>query len=351
MSGTIFQVLGLVIGFFLLIKGANIFVDASVNIAKKLNVPSIVIGLTIVAIGTSAPEAVISVSAAIAGANSMAIGNAIGSNLFNLMLAVGLCAVIRPIAIRLKEISRDYWVSVVAAVFLLVMKFIFNDTIPRLGALLLLCAFVVYMVVLVRQALKNKVSEAGEANAASMAGTASVANASNTASTASTASVEYTNADKAAAKPLVKPLPKSVLFAVLGAVIIVTGGQVTVNNAVSIALTLGITERVVGLTILAIGTSLPELVTTLVACKKGENDMAIGNIVGSNIFNLLFVLGISGVISPLIVDNNLLLDLGVLIVASFAFFLFAYTSRRIVRFEGLSLVTMYALYMFVVIFL
>lgn len=307
---TVLEVAGLLLGFVLLIKGADVFVDASVNIAKMLRIPNIVIGLTIVAVGTSAPEMVISVSAALSGSNAMAVGNVIGSNLFNLLFIVGLCALVKPIAVRIQEIAKDYWVSVAAAVLLLIMKVMFNDVIPRAGSAVLLAAFIAYMVVLVRQAMKNRDTEPEEQDTVKRSS-----------------------------------LPRNILFAIAGVALIVAGGQFAVNNAVSIALTLGITERIVGLTILAAGTSLPELITSIVASKKGENDIAIGNVIGSNIFNLMFVLGLSGLVMPLTIDNNLLVDISVLIGASLVFFLFAFTNRKIVRFEGFSLVMFYAVYM------
>ena len=305
---------GLILGFVLLIKGADIFVDASVNIAKRLKIPNLVIGLTIVAIGTSAPELVISVSAALRGSNDMVVGNIIGSNLYNLIFILGLCALIRPVAVELKEISKDYWVSVGAAVTLLVLKIVFGQNIPRFGSLIMLVAFIIYITILVRKAFKNR---------------------------------DLTEEPHNGTEP--KPLYRSIIFTVIGVALIVTGGQITVDNATNIAYVLGISERIIGLTVLAIGTSMPELVTSLIAFKKGENAMAIGNIIGSNVFNILFILGLSGTIVPLVINDSLLFDLIVLIAGSLVFFVFAFTNRRIIRFEGLSLVTIYAAYMAVVI--
>ena len=306
---TVLEILGLLIGFALLIKGADIFVDASVNISYRLKIPTIVVGLTIVALGTSSPEAVISISASLTGHNTMAVGNVIGSNIFNLLLVIGFCAMVKPIAVRLKEIARDYWVSTGAAVLLLAMMFIFNDSIPRLGGVVLLTVFFTYIVTLVIQALKNRVEEDDTKNRETV------------------------------------PLPRNILLAVFGIALLVAGGQLTVNSGTNLAVTLGITERIIGLTILAMGTSLPELIISLVACRKNENDIAIGNIVGSNIFNILFVLGISGIITPLTVDINMIFDLSILVISSLAFFLFAYTGKRVVRLEGLSLVAIYAVYL------
>jgi len=304
---TFLQICGLALGFAMLIKGADIFVNASVNIATWLKVPSVVIALTIVAFGTSAPEAMISIVAASGGSTELAMGNAIGSNIFNLILILGLCAVIKPIAISIKDFATDYWVSVGAAGLLLAMTLIFTTAVPRAGGLFMLVVFIVYVTLLVTRALKNRPQAEPETTTPSS-------------------------------------LLKSIVLALIGIALIVIGGHFTVVNAEGIALTLGLTPRVVGLTVVAIGTSLPELVISLIACKKGENDMAVGLVVGSNIFNILFVLGISGIIMPLAVDSNLVLDLVVLIVGSLAFLLFATTSKRVARWEGAVLVAMYVAY-------
>ena len=313
----VWNVILLGIGFVLLIKGADIFVDASVGIAKRLKIPSVVIGLTIVAMGTSAPEAVVSVSAAIRGSNALAIGNAVGSNLFNLLLVVGFCALLKPISVVLKNISGDFWVSTGATVLLLGMMIVFHDAIPRSGSAVLFAAFLLYMTVLVRQALKHK----------------------------------RLDPLKTDSEALPVSLPRSILFAGLGVGIIVAGGQLTVANAVDIALAFGITERIIGLTIVAVGTSLPELVTSIAACKKGENDIAIGNVIGSNTFNILLVLGASGMILPLTVDSGLLFDVAALAAGSLIFILFARTGQRVARGEGLSLVILYAAYTALIILL
>ena len=306
----------LLVGFALLVKSAQVFVDASVDIAKRLGIPSLVIGLTVVAMGTSAPELVISVSAAIGGSGDLAVANVVGSNIFNLLFIIGFCAVLYPIDVKLCAIKRDYWVSVAATVVLLVLVIVFKDILPRFGSLILLAGFVTYMIVVVRHTMKNKVQEEEE---------------------------------EGDAKP--KSLPVSIFLAILGTAVIVGGGQLTVASAVNIAVALGISERVIGLTIVAMGTSLPELVTTLIACRKKEGEFAIGFIVGSSIFNIMFVLGMAGLITPLTVERNVLFDLAVLIAGTLAFFLFARSNSRVVRVEGISMVAMYLGYMAVVLFL
>jgi len=307
----------LIIGFVLLIQSAKLFVNASVDIAKRLRIPNMVIGLTVVAMGTSAPELVISVSAAINGSGNLAVANVVGSNIFNLLFIVGFCALLYPISVKLCAISRDYWVSVGATVFLLVMVLVFKDTIPRYGSFILLAGFVAYMIIVVRHTLKNKAAQEDE--------------------------------PQDDEKP--KPLARSIFFTILGAAIIVGGGQLTVSSAVNIALTLGISERMIGLTIVAMGTSLPELVTTLIACRKKEGEFALGFIIGSSIFNIMFVLGLAGLITPLTVERSVIIDLAVLTIGTLVFFLFAYSSRKVVRMEGLTMVLMYAAYMTLIILL
>jgi cation:H+ antiporter len=301
----------LIIGFALLIKGADIFVGAGVGIAKKLMIPTVIIGLTIVALGTSAPEAVISITASIQGANSLAISNVIGSNIFNLMFIIGLCAMRKSIPFKAQEISKDFWVSIIAAVMLVGLKIIGGTHIPQWGSLILLAAFIAYIILLVRQALKTQGKE------------------------------KIAEEDIGAQKSL----PVMILLALLGCVMIVAGGQLTVDNATKIAISAGVTERIIGLTIVAMGTSLPELVTSLVACKKGENEFALGNIIGSNVFNIMFVLGVAGLINPLEFERALIYDTVFLIAGSLLALLFVYTSRRLARREGLVMVAMYAAYM------
>ncbi|MDR2168133.1 MAG: calcium/sodium antiporter [Clostridiales bacterium] len=300
----------LVVGFVLLIQAAKVFVDASVNIAKRLKIPTVVIGLTVVAFGTSAPEVVISVSAAIGGSSDLAIANAVGSNLFNLLFIVGFCAMIYPFSVRMKTISRDYWFSILGTVGLLVLVIIFSGgNIPRLASLGLFVAFSVYMFFVVRSALRNKVDEEEEEDA----------------------------------KP--KPLWKSIILAIIGIGVIVGAGQLTVLSAVDIATALGVSERIIGLTIISMGTSLPELVTTLIACRKKEGEFALGFIIGSSIFNIFVVLGIAGVIIPLSVDPGVIFDIAVLTIGTLFFYRLATTGKRLVRVEGLLMLLIYVGYM------
>ena len=296
------------LGFFLLIQSAKIFVNSSVNIAKRLKIPTMIIGLTIVAMGTSAPEVAISVSAAIRGQSDLAIANSVGSNLFNQLFIVGFSAMLFPIMVKMKVISRDFLVCASATVLLLVMVIVWGDTMPRFVGFAFLALFAAYMIVLVRFALKNKTEEPQE-------------------------------------EAELKPLWHSILFAVLGVAVIIGAGQITVTSAVNLATTIGISERIVGLTIVSIGTSLPELVTTIIACRKKEGEFALGFIIGSSIFNILFVLGLAGAITPLTIAPGAVFDMAVLAVGTLAFFLFAKSSKKIVRIEGVALIVMYVGYM------
>ncbi|MCL1823989.1 MAG: calcium/sodium antiporter [Oscillospiraceae bacterium] len=306
------EVLLLILGFILLIKGADAFVNSSVGIAKRFKIPSVIIGLTVVAFGTSAPEMVVSITASVRGSNALAISNVIGSNIVNLLFVVGLCAMIKSMRVKIHELAKDFWFSILAAALLLGIRFFSGETFPRMGSAALLVIFIIYMVILIRQTLKSK-------------------------------NPEITESGEEAKKQ--RPLPVIILLTVLGCAAVVAGGQLAVDSAVKIAAAIGISERIIGLTIVAIGTSLPELATSLVACKKCETDIALGNVIGSNIFNLLLVLGSAGVISPLVFDKELIFDTVVLIAGSLIVLLFSYTRKRITRGEGTVMVLMYAVYM------
>ena len=312
------QIFLLLLGFVLLVKGADVFVDSAVGIAKKLNIPGFIIGLTIVAMGTSIPEVVVNITASAQGSGQLALGNVVGSNIFNLLICIGVCAFFHPLTTRVREFSRDFWLSVGITCLILAVV-LFSDNIPRIVAALLTIGFVVYTVLIVISALKNRKS-----------------------------SEDVQESDESDTKS--RSLGLNIFLVILGAGLIFAGGHLTVDNAISLAFAIGISERVVGLTIVAIGTSLPELVTCLVACKKGQTHIAIGNVIGSNVLNLMLVLGISGMVAPIPVDLNIAFDMVMLLIASGAFFIFAYTGKRVVRYEGLTLFLMYTAYMSFLVF-
>ena len=267
----------LVIGFAFLIKGADFFVEGSSSIARKLKVPSIIIGLTIVAMGTSLPETAVSVTASLAHNNELAVSNVVGSNIFNLMFVVGVCAVITPIMVQRETITRDIPLSIICALLLLGLGCLaigdqHKMILGHLDGIIFLVLFTAYIVVMIRTAMKAR-AEGKKTEIESIE-----------------------EAEESTQKLL--SYPKSILCIVGGAAAIAFGGDLTVDAASRIAIDLGMSQTLVGLTIVSIGTSLPELVTSLVAARKNEIDMAVGNAVGSNIFNILMVLGIAASISP-----------------------------------------------------
>ena len=307
----------LVLGFVALIKGADWFVDGSAALARTFRVPGVIIGLTIVAMGTSAPELAVSTSAALQGANEIALSNVTGSNIFNLLMVLGVCALIRPIPIERGILKRDFPLSIAAAVAVLAAVGLPMLTgavklpvgmaenvgvISRGFGIALLVVFAAYLTLLIILGKKNKTAESDE--------------------------------------PPV-PVVKSVLLIVFGVACIIIGGQLVVNNAVAIAAFFGMSQTLIGLTVVALGTSLPELVTSIVASRKGENALAVGNVVGSNLFNLLLILGVSATIHPIAVNFASVLDLGILIVVSVITLLFCLT-KRISRIEGAVMVLLYA---------
>lgn len=293
----------LIIGFALLIKGADFFVEGSSSLAKILKVPSVIIGLTIVAMGTSAPEASVSINAALSGNNEIAISNIIGSNIFNGLVVVGICAFIAGFKTNLEILKRDMPVNIVITAFLILM--LIDGKLNRLEGIILLLGMIVYLICMVISALKNR--EAGE-------------------------------------PCKVFSLPVSILYIIGGLIAVIFGGNLVVDKACIIAANFGVSQNFIGLTIVAIGTSLPELVTSIVATRKGDSGLALGNAIGSNIFNILFILGMSAAISPLNVLNESIIDCVILLVSGIVLFIFAFTKKTMNRWEGATCVLLYAAY-------
>ena len=267
----------LVIGFVLLIKGADFFVDGSSSIAKRLRVPSIIIGLTIVAMGTSLPECAVSISAALSGNTGVAVGNAVGSNIFNLMVVCGMCALFCPLTVSRSTLTGEFPFSVFVALLLMVLGWI-SMTLGRIDGVILLVFFAGFLFWMIRSAQKARSESASDED-------------------------EYE----------IRPIWQCVLY-------------------------------MIGLTIVAFGTSLPELVTSIVAARKHEVDMALGNVIGSNIFNILFVLGISAALHPMVFQMENIIDIIVLVVMSAIVLCFAWTKQKLVRWEGAVMLAMYAGY-------
>ena len=296
----------LVFGFVLLVWGADKFVAGASALARRLGVSPLLVGLTIVAFGTSAPELAVSLTAALQGANEIAVGNVVGSNIFNMLMVAGLSAVVCPLVMDRTLLRRDWPISVGAAILLLV--YILPDlTISRIEGVILLAAFAVVLGTQIRAALKNR----------------------------DTLEVEE---DEVAMPPIMIGVN-----IVLGLACIIIGGQLAVNGATGIARMFGLSETLIGLTIVAIGTSLPELVTSLVAARKGQNEIAMGNVIGSNIFNLLLILGVSATITPIPVQATSIIDALVLIGISIVFYLPA-RRGKLGRAPGVVMALTYVVY-------
>lgn len=311
----------LVVGFVQLVKGADFFVDGSSAVAKKLKIPSIIIGLTIVAMGTSLPELAVSLSAAIEGANEIAVSNVIGSNLFNLMVVLGICAIISPIAVEKSVMKREMPFMLVITAILAGFIIPWNGMsasvniagrISRADGIILLILFAIFMIITVKTALKSRKS-----------------------------AIEAENSENQ--KEI--SLPVSLVYIVVGICAIKYGGDFVVDGASFVATKLGMSQTLVGLTIVAVGTSLPELVTSIVAARKGETALAVGNVVGSNIFNILLILGVSAAISPINVTLEALIDVAVVLVTGILVFLFGRSKEKISRAEGIIMVLIYVIYM------
>ena len=313
----------LLVGFVFLIKGADFFVEGSSRIAKKLKVPSIIIGLTIVAMGTSLPETAVSVTASMVHNNELAISNVVGSNIFNLMFVIGVCAILTPVLVQRETIVRDIPFSVLCALILLGLGYLaWGDahgmTLGHLDGAIFLGAFAGYVLYMIRTALKAR----AEGKKIEIEGIEGLEDGE----------MELLS------------YPKSIVCIIGGAAAIAFGGDLTVDAASRIAIDLGMSQTLVGLTIVSIGTSLPELVTSVVAARKNEVDMAVGNAVGSNVFNILMVLGIASAISPLSLISENVIDILVLIIFSIAVWAFARSEKKITRREGIVMVLMYLIY-------
>ena len=306
----------LIAGFVLLVKGADFFVEGSSSIAKRFHVPSIIIGLTIVAMGTSLPETAVSVTASIAGNNALAVSNAVGSNIFNLMVVIGFCAVMTPVVVQKDTLKRDFPISIGCAVLLLILGAIGPMTLGRIDGAIFIVLFAVFIVVMVRSALRA--SKEAKAAAVEAAGEGEGIK--------------------------VISMPKSIIFIIGGAAAIAVGGDLVVDSASRIATTFGMSQTLVGLTIVSIGTSLPELVTSIVAARKKEVDMALGNAIGSNIFNILMVLGIASAISPIAFITENIIDIAILLIFSIVIWIFAWSRKKINRTEGIIMLLLYAAY-------
>ena len=294
------NIISLIIGFILLIKGADLFVDSASGIAKRFGIPSLIIGMTIVAMGTSAPELSVSITSAIKGLNDMSIANVVGSNIFNTLMILGVSSLFNKLKINS---YKDIIVMMFSSVMLLVCCF--NNKLGVMNGIVLLIVFALFILSQIKGA-KNDKAEEDESHH--------------------------------------KPMLLTIVLGIIGMCAIIGGGNLVVNSASAIAMTLGMSENLVGLTIVAMGTSLPEFITSVIATRKGEIDIAVGNVVGSNIFNILFVLGVAGIINPMSVSFVAICDIAILVIVS-ALILFVTRKKEVNKYNGLMLIAIYICYL------
>lgn len=313
----IFQLLILALGFVCLVKGADWFVDGAVGIATKFGIPQIVIGLTIVAMGTSAPEAAVSITAALQGSADITIGNVVGSNILNILIILGLSALIYPLKVEKTTIWVDIPVMMGATILLFALGY--DGTVSRLDAGILLVIFAAYLGFLFYLTKKNKSEE----------------------KLLTSSDIEKENSEETEKK---LSLPKALILTAIGLGLIILGSNFAVDAATAIARMVGLSERFIGLTIVALGTSLPELFTSVSASIKKNSDIAIGNIVGSNIFNILFIVGLSGLIIPVPFEAAFRFDTLVALGAAAMLFVFALPKKQLPKFTGLIMLLSYAVY-------
>lgn len=298
----------IVLGIILVLWGADHMTEGSVALAERFNVSQLTIGLTIVAMGTSLPEFCVSLVSALKGTPDLAVGNIVGSNIFNALLIVGVAAMVTPINITLTTVRKDIPFALVASVLLMMMCF--DGKISRLNGAILLAMFAIFMVITFKTAGQDPQTQ---------------------------------NDDKPAKKPM--KLWLCVVFIIAGLGALILGSELFVNGATKVATLLGVSQAVIGLTIVAGGTSLPELATSVVAARKGNSGIAIGNVLGSNVFNILFILGVTGVISPMHMQGITMMDLSVMVTAMIMLWLFSYTKLTLERWEGAVLTATFLIYM------
>lgn len=298
------QILLLAVGFAMLMKGADWFVDGSAGIAKKMGIPQLVIGLTIVAMGTSAPEAAVSINASIKGNAGIAIGNVVGSNILNILIILGISAVLATIKIQQSTLHHEIPFMIFVTVVLIVLGML-GGYVTRIEGVILWVLFLIYLAYLFKLAKQGAEEDEKEE----------------------------------------RPIWKLLIFMIIGGVLVVWGSDVTVDSATEIAKVIGLSERFIGLTIVALGTSLPELVTSVVAARKGNADIAIGNIVGSNIFNILFVIGTASIIAPVIYESVFLIDGIIAVAAGVLLWISVIKTKSLRKPWGIAFLLCYAVYL------
>lgn len=334
----------LVLGVIIVLKGADWLTDGAVNIATRFGVSQMVIGLTIVAMGTSMPEFCVSMVSALKGTPDLAVGNVVGSNTLNTLLIVGCSALVAPIMVKRSSVKRDIPFAVVAS--LLMLLFCLDGAIGRVDAAVLFAGFCLFMFVTLKYAKTTEehaatVATSGEAMATAAAASTSVSETPTSQTSAPEASVSQTSASEAS----VASMLKAIVMLVVGLLCLIAGSNMFVDNASFVASSLGVSDAVIGLTIVAGGTSLPELATSMVSAKKGNSDIAIGNVIGSNVFNILMIIGITGLVKPMHIAGITTLDLIMMLASMLLMWFFCRTTYKVKRWEGAVLTIVYLAYL------
>jgi len=313
----------IIVGFAILMKGADFFVDSASKIAKRFGIPKIIIGLTIVSIGTSAPELAVSITSALKGSADIAAGNVIGSNILNLLVVIGASALIKPIKINESIVKEDYPIMLGTGILLLAIISLTKllteanvTAIPRVGGVILITTVIIYTLRLIKQANKIIFSD-------------------DLLSETKTSEED----DKKSGN-----LIKEILIGIVGLVSVIWSGDLVVDNAVIVAKSLGMSDSLVGLTVIAIGTSLPELATSITAALKGESDMSVGNVVGSNIFNVILILGATSIITPIVFSSKIVFDLMLYLIMALAVFIIIKKTKVVNKLLASSMILTYVGY-------
>lgn len=310
----------IIVGFAILMKGADFFVDSASKIAKRFGIPTIIIGLTIVSIGTSAPELAVSITSALKGSADIAAGNVIGSNILNLLVVIGVAALIKPIKVNESIVKEDYPIMVGTGILLLAIISLTKllteanvTAIPRVGGVILITTLIIYTLRLIKQANKIIFSD------------------------------DLLNETKTSEEDDKKSgnLIKEILIGLAGLVAVIWSGDLVVNNAVIVAKSLGMSDTLVGLTVISIGTSLPELATSITAALKGESDMAVGNVVGSNIFNVVLILGATSLITPIVFATKIVFDLMLYLIMALVVFIIIKKTKVVNKLLASSMILTY----------
>lgn len=336
----------LVLGVIIVLKGADWLTDGAVNIATRFGVSQMVIGLTIVAMGTSMPEFCVSMVSALKGTPDLAVGNVVGSNTLNTLLIVGCSALVAPIMVKRSSVKRDIPFAVVASLLMLI--FCLDGAIGRVDAAVLFAGFCLFMFVTLKYAKTTEEHAAAVAtNGAATATAISEASSSQTSAleASSSQASDHEASSSEASQASGTSMLKAVVMLVVGLLCLIAGSNMFVDNASFVASSLGVSDAVIGLTIVAGGTSLPELATSMVSAKKGNSDIAIGNVIGSNVFNILMIIGITGLVKPMHIAGITTLDLIMMLASMLLMWFFCRTTYKVKRWEGAVLTIVYLAYL------